>query len=81
MAHHHRLSIEPVANGGVADLAQYLGQLGYLVVHRSPIRPAVKVLDARRTYGHVELLVIPVQGTGEAWCRLGKTVFLGKAGR
>ncbi len=56
------------------DPATYIGKRGLLRIWQTPalaasaaIHVPVTVLDARRNYGRVDLLVSPVDGEGETW--------------
>lgn len=47
------------------DLETYRDKIGTIAV--DDLRIQVKVTDARMRFGHLDLLVTPVSGTGERW--------------
>jgi hypothetical protein len=49
----------------VKELAQYLGRSGHY--HVQGMEVAVKVTDARVSFGQVQLEIEPYSGTGTAW--------------
>jgi len=49
----------------VKELAQYLGRSGHY--HVQGMEVAVKVTDARVSFGQVQLEIEPYSGTGAAW--------------
>ena len=53
------------SEGESPDLASYRDRLGTLTVDSLQVQ--VKVTDARMRFGHLDLLVTPVAGTGERW--------------
>jgi len=52
----------------VKELAQYLGRSGHFWLNAMEV--AVTVLDARISYGFVQLQIEPVSGRGTAWVQL-----------
>lgn len=53
------------SDGGTPDLATYKDRYGFIAVDN--LRVEVKVKDARLRFGHLDLLVSPVSGSGERW--------------
>jgi hypothetical protein len=51
--------------GGAPDLNAYRDKVGTLAV--DDLRVQVRITDARLRFGHLDLLVTPVSGTGERW--------------
>ena len=49
----------------VRELAQYLGRSGHY--HVQGMEVAVKVTDARVSFGQVQLEIEPYSGSGTAW--------------
>ena len=49
----------------VRELAQYLGRSGHY--HVQGMEVAVKVMDARVSFGQVQLAIAPYSGSGSAW--------------
>ena len=49
----------------VKEMAQYLGRSGHY--HVQGMEVAVKVVDARVSFGQVQLEIEPFSGTGTAW--------------
>lgn len=47
------------------ELAEYVGREGLLRVDHLSV--TVRSLDAREVFGRLDVLVEPVQGTGQAW--------------
>ena len=54
------------------ELNQYLYQPG--LIHIDDMAIKVVITNARRRYGHLDLLVTPVSGTGEKWMENHKVV-------
>lgn len=52
------------------DLEQYKHRNGTIDV--SGLIVAVKVVDSRFRYGHIDLKVVPLSGRGERWMESGK---------
>ena len=46
---------------------EYINKLGTLRIEGGNLEIAVVVKDARKVYGRIDVLVQPVNGTGEAW--------------
>jgi hypothetical protein len=53
----------------VKELAQYLGRPGHY--HVQGMKFGVKVLDARVSFGAVQLQIAPYSGSGTAWVDRG----------
>jgi hypothetical protein len=51
--------------GGTPDLGSYRDKVGTLAV--DDLRVQVRITDARLRFGHLDLLVTPVSGSGERW--------------
>ena len=51
--------------GTVKELAQYLGRSGRF--HVQGMEVAVRVVDARVSFGQVQLEIEPYSGSGTAW--------------
>jgi len=49
----------------VKEMAQYLGRPGHY--HVQGMKFAVRVLDARVSFGAVQLQIAPCSGSGTAW--------------
>jgi hypothetical protein len=53
------------------DLARLVGQTGDLIMSSvrkdDDLRVKVRIEDARVSYGRLDLLVSPIQGTGRMW--------------
>lgn len=50
---------------GTIDYEAYKGLDAQIVVNKLTVN--VKIVDARRRFGHLDLLVVPVSGSGEVW--------------
>ncbi len=64
----------------LADLDEYRNRQGLLRVkatdpHEDPLWVPVNILDAKFTFGHVNLLVEPVGGKGQQWVDLKRLQF------
>ena len=64
----------------LADLEKYRNRQALLRVkatnpHEAPLWVPVKILDAKFTFGHVNLLVEPVGGKGQQWVDLKRLQF------
>ena len=49
----------------VKEMAQYLGRSGRF--HVQGMEVAVRVIDARLSFGQVQLAIAPYSGSGSAW--------------
>ena len=59
------MKIYTPSEGPTPDLATYRDRQGFIKV--DDLRVEVKVTDARLRFGHLDLLVTPVAGSGERW--------------
>lgn len=50
---------------GTIDYEAYKGLDAQIVINKLQIN--VKIIDARRRFGHLDLLVVPSSGSGEVW--------------
>ena len=50
---------------GTIDYAAYEGLDAKIIVNKLEIN--VKIIKARKRFGHLDLLVVPTSGTGEVW--------------
>jgi hypothetical protein len=50
---------------GTIDYSAYIGLDGRITINKLDIM--VKIIDARKRFGHLDLLVVPAAGTGEVW--------------
>ena len=50
---------------GTIDLNAYIGLDAKIITNKLEVN--VKIINARRRFGHLDLLVIPTSGTGEVW--------------
>ena len=58
--------------GTVKELAQYLGRSGHF--HVQGMEVAVRVVDARVSFGAVQLQIAPYSGSGTAWVDRGSVM-------
>lgn len=49
------------------EAAEYINKRGTLRIEGGSLTIDVKVLDARKVYGRIDVLVTPIEGEGEAW--------------
>ena len=56
------------------EAATYVGKLG--VLHTEGLRINVRIIDARKAYGRIDVLVEPIGGEGEAWVVHTKVEFI-----
>ena len=47
------------------ELAEFVGRTG--ILNTDKLGVLIRSLDAREVYGRLDILVEPVEGTGEAW--------------
>ena len=47
------------------ELAAYVGRTG--ILNTDKLGVLIRSLDSREVYGRLDILVEPVEGTGEAW--------------
>lgn len=52
------------------DLTRYSNRRGYIKMNTMSI--GVDIIKARIRYGHIDLLVSPITGTGEKWMEIHK---------
>lgn len=63
------------------DRESYIGQRATLPVPMrdgSELRVAVKIMDARDSFGRIDVLVSPENGSGEAWVSADRVKVRGK---
>ena len=59
------MNIYTSTKGETPDLETFRGRVGTIAV--DDLMVEVKIADARLRFGHLDLLVTPVAGTGERW--------------
>ena len=58
--------------GTVKELAQYLGRSGHYQIQG--MRIVVRVVDARISFGQVQLEIAPYSGSGSTWVDQGSVI-------
>lgn len=60
-------------NGSTESVTQVVSQQFGLYVHQGMKWP-VKLIDARKVYGRVDVLITPVNGSGQKWVERNSVV-------
>jgi len=59
----------------IGVVKRYHGELGSLTLEKGSLTVRVQVIDLRVAFGRFDMLVTPIDGTGEAWVDSGRVQF------
>jgi len=54
------------------EITKLIGKEGVLVLDKDGFAVNVTIQDVKQNFGRVDVLVVPVSGTGEKWTNLNK---------